>query len=145
MLRYALALGLIVTLASTGCLGKRFVMDPGQLYPPESIITNDYQPRDVPVPKGFDYLPKESFAYVGSFRVVDSLYVGPTLVEDLGRFLDEQMPLHGWTCQRREGVYTITMLYVNPRSECHIALHRLGHETYMRVKLIPRDVKPYGL
>ncbi len=143
MARPHLALLALIALASGGCLGKRFVLEPSALYPAQSIIVNDYQPRDVAIPKGFCYLPKESFAYVGSFRVVDLDYVGEDLVEDVAVFFEAQMPEHGWTYHRREGVETLTLIFVNEREECRLSLRRLGDETLFRLRLQPRDVKPY--
>ena len=135
----------LLALLCTGCLGNRFVLDAANLYSPESIITNKYQPCDVPTPRNFDYLPKESFSYVGSFRVVDLDYTGEELVEKVMAFYDDQMPKHGWSYLRREGVYAITTVYVNARNECRVTLRRLGHRTHCRIRVLPRDVKPYGL
>ena len=144
-MRKLLFISALISLAGSGCLGKRFVLEPGNLYPKESIIQNLYQPQDVPIPLGFEYLPKESFSYVGSFRVLDLQYEGTALVEDAARFLEDQLPKHGWSYMRREGIYGITLVYVNARSECRMTLHRLGHLTSLHVRLEPRDVKPYGL
>ena len=128
-----------------GCLGERFVLEPADLYPPESIITNAYQPRDVPIPLGFEFQPKDSFAYVGAFRVAELRYIGEGLVERIAEFYEDQLPKHGWSYWRREGVYEITLVYVNDRNECRVSIRRLGNETYLRIRVIPRDVKPYGI
>ncbi|MCZ6689474.1 MAG: hypothetical protein O7H41_07730 [Planctomycetota bacterium] len=143
MARCSLALLVLISLSSVGCIGKRFVLEPGALYPANSIIVNDYQPRDVPIPRGFRYLPKESHAYVGAFRVVDAHYVGETLMEQVASFLEEQMPLHGWTYQRRELVRRLTLVFVNPREECYVTMRRIDKRTELRLRLVPRDVKPY--
>lgn len=145
MVRRSLTMAALLALLCTGCFGKRFVLDAANLYAPESIITNQYQPRDVPTPKEFDYVPKESFSYVGAFRVADLDYVGAALVEKVMGFYDDQMPKHGWSYLRREGVYAITTVYVNERNECRITLRRLGDRTHCRMRVLPRDVKPYGL
>lgn len=134
----------LLAVASQGCLGKRFVLEPAALYPTESIIVNDYQPRDVPIPFDFQYLPKESFSYVGSFRVVDLNYIGESLVEDAAAFLEDQMPRHGWSYLRREGVHSLTLVYVNPREEVRLTLRRAEDRTYFHIRLQPRDVKPHG-
>lgn len=143
MARSWLALLALLTLASQGCVGKRFVLEPGDVYPAESIIANDYQPRDVPIPLGFKYLPKESFSYVGSFRVVGLEYIGETLVEDVASFFEEQMPLHGWQLLRREQVRSLTLVFVNDREECYLGLRRIEDRTEFRLRLQPRDVKPH--
>ena len=143
MARCSLALLVLIPLSSIGCIGKRFVLEPGALYPVNSIIVNDYQPRDVPIPRGFQYLPKDSFEYVGAFRVVDAHFVGETLVEHVASFLEEQMPLHGWTYQRRELVRRLTLVFVSPREECTLTLRRIGKRTELHLRVVPRDVKPY--
>ena len=141
----SLVLSVLLVGLCSGCLGTRFVMDSARLYPPESIITNQYQPRDLPIPKGFDFLPNDSFAYVGSFRVVDLQYIGDGLVEHVANFFDDQLPRDGWSYLRREGVLIITMVYVNDRNEVRLTLRRLGHKTHLRMRVLPRDVKPQGL
>ena len=145
MISKSLATAALLALLCTGCLGKYYALDAAKLYSPESLITNQYQPRDVPTPRSFDYQPKESFSYVGSFRVTDLDYVGPGLVEKVMAFYDDQMPRHGWSYMRREGVYAITTVYVNDRNECRITLRRLGRRTLCRIRVLPRDVKPYRL
>ncbi len=145
MISKSLATMAVLALLCTGCLGKHFALDAAKLYSAESLITNQYQPRDVPTPKKFEYLPKESFSYVGAFRVTDLGYVGPGFVEKVMAFYDDQMPRHGWSYLRREGVYAITTVYVNDRNECRITLRRLGRRTFCRIRVLPRDVKPYGL
>lgn len=134
----------VLAIACSGCLGKRFALEPAAVYPAESIIANDYQPRDVPIPRGFRYLPKESFSYVGSFRVVDLEYVGETLVEDVAEFLEDQMPLHGWQYIRREGVRSVTLVFMNAREECYLTLRRIENTTEFHLRLHPRDVKPFN-
>ena len=145
MARSWLALLPLLLVLGTGCLGKRFVLSPADLYPAESIIINDYQPRDVSIPRGFEYLPKESFSYVGSFRVVDLHYNGETLVEDVAEFFEDQMPRHGWQYYRREGVTNLTLVFVNGRDECYLTLRRIENRTELNLRIQPRDVKPHKI
>ena len=52
---------------------------------------------DIPVPKGFKFLPQDSYAFQsGNVRVGVLVYAGRATAEQLVVFYQEQMPLYNW-------------------------------------------------
>ena len=52
---------------------------------------------DIPVPKGFKFLPQDSYAFQsGNVRVGVLVYVGRATAEQLVVFYQEQMPIYNW-------------------------------------------------
>ncbi len=99
-----------LVLAATGCLPP-----PGGRAPPEAAgrpLENQYQDElvfsDIPVPRYFEYEPRESFKKVfldkGNVRIAHLVYKGNSHVKDVVRFYDEHMTGQGfgWKKVREE-------------------------------------------
>ena len=130
-------------LCTTGCkfLPERFrpsQEDPGVIEGLE--VAPELRYSDIPVPRGFVYLPKDSWTYEGrgGTRLADLIYRGKAPMATSVDFFLEQMPISGWEKEMVVGPETKKRLrfkHTKKSDRCEVILERRMGVTYVQVRI----------
>lgn len=103
------------------------------------VVAPELRYSDIPVPRGFVYVPKESWTYEGKgVRLADLLYKGKALLQTAVDFFVEQMPISGWEKEMIVGPETKKRLrfkHTKKSERCEIILQRRMGTTYVQVRI----------
>ncbi len=132
----------VIVLCMTGCtlLPKQHSeeQDPGAIEGLE--VAPELRYSDIPVPRPFTYLRKESWTYEGpgGVRLADLLYKGKVPIQTAVDFFIEQMPISGWEKEMIVGPETKKRLrfkHTRKSDRCEIILEKRLRTTYVRVRI----------
>ena len=141
-MRIWIAFPAIVVLCMTGCAflpGRRSEeQDPDVVEGLE--VAPELRYSDIPVPRGFVYLRKESWAYEGpgGVRLADLLYKGKASMQSTIDFFIEQMPISGWQKEMVVGPETKKRLrfkHTKKSDRCEMILEKKMGTIYVRVRI----------
>lgn len=132
----------VIVLCMTGCtlLQRQYSkeQDPGAIEGLE--VAPELRYSDIPVPRGFVYLRKESWTYEGpgGVRLADLLYKGKVSMQTAVGFFIEQMPISGWKKEMVVGPETKKRLrfkHTKKSDRCEIILEKKLGTIYVRVRI----------
>lgn len=84
-------------------------------------VLNQY--ADLPVPRGYEYKPDQSFVFAQEgLRTADLRYEGDLPVEELIRFYQDSMPTSGWKFLRLTGMRMKTITFTKDGEMCEIII-----------------------
>ena len=142
-MRFWIAFLAAVVLCTTGCnfLSERFHTqkeDPGVIEGLEVAPALRYS--DIPVPRGFVYMPKDSWTYEGrgGTRLADLIYKGKAPMQTAVDFFLEQMPISGWEKEMVVGPETKKRLrfkHTKKSDRCEVILEKRTGATYVQVRI----------
>ena len=132
----------VIVFCMTGCalLPRQYSDEQG----PDLIEGLEVAPElrygDIPVPRGFVYLRKESWTYEGKggIRLADLLYKGKSPMQTTVDFFIEQMPISGWEKEMVVGPETKKRLrfkHTKKSDRCEVILERKMGTIYVRVRI----------
>lgn len=131
-------LALACTLGATGCAGTSVT----QLEYLE--LSHEVQYNDIPVPFGFEFDNRESWAYrkfeesAMPFRSCELVYYGDRPLRHLANWYESQMPVHDWTHERTTEDNVIHLVFSKGIEATEIELRRTldrdGREPVTQVK-----------
>lgn len=95
---------------------------------------------DIPVPRGFVYIPRESWTYEGKgkVRLADLYYRGKSNIQVVADFFLEQMPISGWEKEMVVGIETKKRLrfkHTRKSDNCEIIIERSMGNTYIQIRI----------
>ncbi len=132
----------VVVLCTTGCTllprQRSGEQDPNAI---EGLqVASELRYSDIPVPRGFVYLRKESWTYEGpgGVRLADLLYKGKAPMQTAVDFFIEQMPISGWEKEMIVGPETKKRLrfkHTKKSDRCEIILEKRLGTIYVRVRI----------
>ena len=134
----------IVVLAIAMAAGCQFPTSKGtdgEGEPPEALqVSPELRYSDIPVPRGFMYTPKESWAYEGkgSVRLADLRYRGKASLRETMEFFLEQMPISGWQKDMVVGMETRKRLRFSHKQKsdsCEILIEKRMGTTDIQIRI----------
>ncbi len=105
---------------------------------PIVLETNtNLQFNDIPIPKGFALLVKESYSHeANSFRIAHLRYEGKASMEDSLAFFKEQMPVSNWKIVSIMGFGNSKTIDFEKESEkCSITVKTEDNSTFITIRL----------
>ncbi len=141
-MRIRIAAVAVIVLCMTGCalLPGRYSdeQDPNVIEGLE--VAPELRYSDIPVPRGFVYLRKESWTHEGpgGIRLADLLYKGKASMQNAIDFFIEQMPISGWEKEMIVGLETKKRLrfkHTKKSDRCEIILEKKLSTIYVQVRI----------
>ncbi len=104
---------------------------------PESPSLSHIQFDDIPIPKGFKHLPKESMVYIhGNLRTAHIKYLGSKRVEDLVNFYLGQMPHQQWVFKTSvELDQKKKLLFEKDTERCEVIIENQGTKSHLGIMI----------
>jgi len=104
-------------------------------------VADEIRLPDIPVPKGFRFLKKDSFTYERPapkpLHFARHRYKGRPQVEKVVRFFRDEMPLSGWALKSDTENFGIRILeFTKARRACKVSITRQGWYTLIVVLVI---------
>lgn len=95
---------------------------------------------DLPVPRGFVYLPRDSWTYEGKVktRLAELHYKGKASVRETVDFFLEQMPISGWEKEMVVGPDTkkrIRFKHTKKSDFCEMVIERTVGSTHITIRI----------
>jgi hypothetical protein len=102
-------------------------------------LAEDLRFNDIPVPRGFTYVPEESWTYeTKGMRFAEMQYAGDASVQSVMEFFLNQMPLRDWEQAVSAGPEMHKRLrfkHKNKSENCQILIHRAWGKTTITIEV----------